>query len=147
VKTSGSSGLHVLIPLGRQMTYDQSVTLGELLARFVVKTLPGIATIERTVRKRGGKVYVDYLQNRHGQLMAAPFSVREKPGATVSTPLLWKEVGPKLSLADYTIATVPARMKALDGRDPLAPVLKERPDLLAALERLMEALSRSRTAS
>lgn len=147
VKTSGSSGLHVLIPLGRQMTYDQSVTLGELLARFVVKTLPGIATVERTVRKRGGKVYVDYLQNRHGQLMAAPFSVREKPGATVSTPLLWKEVGPKLRLADYTIATVPARVRAMKGGDPLAPVLRESPDLLSALEKLMGAVSRSRTVS
>jgi bifunctional non-homologous end joining protein LigD len=138
VKTSGSSGLHILIPLGRQMTYDQSVTLGELLARTVVKTLPKISTIERTVKKRGGKVYVDFLQNREGQLMAAPFSVREKKGATVSTPLLWKEVGPKLSIAAYTIENVPKRMKALKGGDPLAPVLDESPDLLSALEKLMD---------
>ncbi len=137
VKTSGSSGLHILVPLGRQMTYDQCVTLGELIARMVVKKLPRIATIERTIRQRGGKVYIDYLQNRHGQLMASPFSVREKKGATVSTPLRWKEVGPKLSLADYTIENVPARMKALRGADPLAPVLSERPDLLSALEKLM----------
>jgi bifunctional non-homologous end joining protein LigD len=137
VKTSGSSGLHVLIPLGRQMTYDQSVTLGELIARTVVTTLPKISTIERTVKKRGGKVYVDFLQNREGQLMAAPFSVREKPGATVSTPLRWKEVGPKLAIADHTIANVPKRMKALKGGDPLAPVLEESPDLLSALEKLM----------
>src|SRR5690606_13794782 len=93
VKTSGSSGLHVMIPLGRQMTYDQCVTLGELIARMAVKALPKIATVERTVRKRGGKVYVDYLQNRQGQLVAAPFTVREKPGATVSAPLAWDEVG------------------------------------------------------
>jgi bifunctional non-homologous end joining protein LigD len=137
VKTSGSSGLHVLIPLGRQMDYDQCVTLGELLARTVVKALPKIATVERTVKKRGGKVYVDFLQNRAGQLMAAPFSVREKKGATVSAPLLWKEVGPKLAITDYTIANMPARMKALKGGDPLAPVLTESPDLLSALERLM----------
>jgi bifunctional non-homologous end joining protein LigD len=137
VKTSGSSGLHVLIPLGGQMTYDQCVTLGELLARTVVGALPKISTIERTVKKRGGKVYVDFLQNREGQLMASPFSVREKKGATVSTPLLWKEVGPELAIADYTIANVPARMKAMKGTDPLAPVLTERPNLLAALEKLM----------
>ena len=137
VKTSGSSGLHILIPLGGQMTYDQSVTLGELIARMAVKALPGIATIERTVRKRGGRVYVDYLQNRQGQLVAAPFSVREKPGATVSAPLRWKEVGKNLSLADYTIRSVPRRMKALKGGDPLAPVLGESPDLLAPLEKLM----------
>lgn len=137
VKTSGSSGLHVMIPLGGQMDYDQCVTLGEAIARVTVQALPGISTIERVVKKRAGKVYLDYLQNREGQLVAAPFSAREKPGATVSTPLLWKEVGPKLSLADHTIASVPKRMKALKGKDPLAPVLGERPDLLAALEKLM----------
>ena len=137
VKTSGSSGLHVLIPLGGGMDYDQSVTLGELIARTVVRKLPKIATVERVVKKRGGKVYVDYLQNRHGQLMAAPFSAREKPGATVSTPLLWNEVGEGLSIGDYAIETVPPRMKTLEGGDPMAPVLTESPDLIAALEKLM----------
>ena len=119
------------------MDYDQSVTLGELIARLTVKALPKISTIERTVNKRGGKVYMDYLQNRQGQLAAAPFSAREKPGATVSAPLLWKEVGDHLSLAHYTIESMPGRMKALEGKDPLAPVLTESPDLLPALERLM----------
>ena len=119
------------------MTYDQSATLGELIARVTVKALPRIATIERTVRKRGGKVYVDYLQNRQGQLVAAPFSVREKPGATVSAPLRWKEVGKGLALADYTIKSVPRRMRALKGGDPFAPVLDGSPDLLSALEKLM----------
>ena len=142
VKTSGSSGLHVLVLLGRQMSYDQSVTLGELLARVVVKALPEIATVERTVRKRAGKVYVDYLQNRHGQLMAAPFSMREKPGATVSAPLYWKEVGVDLTLADYTIASMPGRMNALAGGDPLAPVLSESPNLLSALDKLMVRVRR-----
>jgi bifunctional non-homologous end joining protein LigD len=80
---------------------------------------------------------VDFLQNRQGQLMAAPFSAREKPGATVSAPLLWKEVGKDLSLADYTIETMPPRMKKLKG-DPLAPVLTESPDLIGALEKLMK---------
>ena len=137
VKTSGSSGLHVLIPLGAQMTYDQSATLGELIARMTVKAFPGIATIERTVRKRGGKVYVDYLQNRRGQLVAAPFSAREKSGATVSAPLRWKEVGRGLALADYTIKSVPRRMRALKAGDPLMPVLGESPDLRSTLEKLM----------
>ncbi len=135
VKTSGSSGLHVLIPLGRQMGYDQSVTLGELIARVIVREVPKIATVERSLRRREGRVYVDYLQNRHGQLMAAPFSVREKPGATVSTPLDWTEVTENLSLADYTIETVPRRMEAL-GSDSMAPVLDQSPDLITALEKL-----------
>ncbi len=138
VKTSGSTGLHVLIPLGGAMDYDQSRTLGELLARLTVEALPDRATVERVVRRRGGKVYVDFLQNRAGQLMAAPFSARARPGATVSAPLRWKEAGPGLDLADYTIRSVPRRMRALKNGDPLAPVLTGAPDLARALERLME---------
>ncbi|MGH7559883.1 MAG: DNA ligase D, partial [Gemmatimonadales bacterium] len=76
VKTSGATGLHVLIPLARQCTFDQSRTFGELIARYVVNELPEISTIVRQIRDREGKVYVDYLQNRHGQLLVAPYSVR-----------------------------------------------------------------------
>src|SRR4029077_2267775 len=74
VKTTGKTGLHILLPLGRQCTYAQSRTLGELLARVVLRTLGDIATITRVINKRGDKVYFDYLQNRHGQLIVAPFS-------------------------------------------------------------------------
>ena len=87
VKTTGKTGLHILLPLGRQCTYEQSRTLGELLARVVLRELGDIATITRHVTKRGDKVYLDYLQNRHGQTIVAPFSVRPLPGATVSMPL------------------------------------------------------------
>ncbi|MFI5206922.1 MAG: DNA ligase D [Gemmatimonadales bacterium] len=135
VKTSGSSGLHVLLPLGRQVTYEQARTLGGLLARAVAADLPEIATVVRQVQKREGKVYLDYVQNGHGRLLAAPFSVRPVPGALVSAPLLWKEVGPKLSLADFTIRTMPERMKKLK-EDPLRRVLDLKPDLPAALEGL-----------
>ena len=135
VKTSGSSGLHVLLPLGRQCTYEQARTLGGLLARAVAAELPEIATVVRQVQKREGKVYLDYVQNGHGRLLAAPFSVRPVPGALVSAPLLWKEVGPKLALADFTIRTMPARMKKLK-EDPLRPVLDLKPDLPGALEGL-----------
>ncbi|HET7248433.1 MAG TPA: DNA ligase D, partial [Gemmatimonadales bacterium] len=81
IKTSGSTGLHVLIPLARQCTYEQSRTLGGLLARVIANRLPEIATVTRQVQKRGGKVYVDYVQNGHGRLLVAPFSVRPLPGA------------------------------------------------------------------
>ncbi len=135
VKTTGSSGLHVLLPLGRQVTFEQCRTLAGLLARAVVLELPEIATIVRQVHKREGKVYVDYLQNGSGQLIVAPFSVRPVPGAQVSAPLDWKEVTPKLSLADYTIRTVPARM-AKRKQDPMIAVLDQRPDLGGALEKL-----------
>jgi len=135
IKTSGSTGLHVLLPLGRQCTYEQCRQLGGLLARVIATQLPEIATITRQVGKRGARVYLDYVQNGHGRLLVAPFSVRPLPGAPVSTPLLWREVGPKLDIRRFTIRSVPTRMKKLQD-DPLLPVLDAKPDLVAALERL-----------
>jgi bifunctional non-homologous end joining protein LigD len=125
--------------LGRQVTYEQSRTLGGLLARVIAAQLPDIATVTRQVQKRGGKVYLDYVQNGHGRLLVAPFSARPLSGATVSTPLTWKEVTPKLDIRAFTIHTVPARMKKLK-HDPLWPVLDLKPDLLQALEQLHDRL-------
>jgi bifunctional non-homologous end joining protein LigD len=135
VKTSGSTGLHVLVPLGRRVTYEQSRTLGELLARVVVRERPRIATIERVVEKRGGKVYVDFLQNGHGKLLVAPYSTRPLPGAPVSAPLRWSEVKRGLDISRFTIESMPRRLRAMK-RDPLAPLLDLDPDLVGALERL-----------
>ena len=137
IKTSGSSGLHVMIPLGRQLTHDQSRQLGELIARVIVARLPELATIARVVSQREGKVYVDYLQNGHGKLLVAPYSVRPLPGAPVSMPLEWREVNRRLDIRRYTIRNAPLRMKRL-RRDPLRPVLDLKPDLLHALEALAQ---------
>ena len=135
VKTTGKTGLHIMVPLGRQITYAQSRTLGELLARLVIRELGSIATITRHVTKRGDKVYIDYLQNRHGQLIVAPFIVRPLPGATVSMPLTWDEVNSTLDPRAFTIRTALERMDA-KGADPMLPVLGESPDLAKVLERL-----------
>jgi bifunctional non-homologous end joining protein LigD len=135
VKTTGKTGLHILLPLGRQLTYAQSRTLGELLARVVLRDLHDIATITRHVMKRGDKVYLDYLQNRHGQLIVAPFSVRPLPGASVSMPLRWEEVDDRLDPKTFTIKTAIARMESL-GADPVLPVLDEKPDLQKILQQL-----------
>ena len=135
VKTTGKTGLHILLPLGRQCTYEQSRVLGELLARLVIRKLPKITTITRQVERRGVKVYLDYLQNRFGQTIVAPFSVRPLPGATVSMPLRWEEVDDKLDPKNYTIANAVTRMEAL-GEDPCLPVIDLQPDLGAVLERL-----------
>jgi bifunctional non-homologous end joining protein LigD len=137
IKTSGSSGLHVLIPLGRQCTHEQARLLGELLARHIVSELPDIATIARVVSQREGKVYVDYLQNGHGKLLVAPFCVRPLPGAPVSMPLKWSEVKRGLTIAKHTIRTAPGRLARLKG-DPMRPVLTDSPDLVAALAALSE---------
>jgi len=139
VKTTGKTGLHIMVPLGRQVTYAQSRTLGELLARLVIRELGEVATITRHVTKRGDKVYLDYLQNRHGQLIVAPFIVRPLPGATVSMPLVWDEVDLSLDPRNFTIRTALDRMEKL-GADPMLPVLTELPDLAAVLGKLAEAM-------
>jgi bifunctional non-homologous end joining protein LigD len=106
----------------------------------MLREVGDIATITRHVTKRGDKVYLDYLQNRHGQTIVAPFSVRPLPGATVSMPLLWDEVVDGLNPRDYTIRNAMDRMAAL-GSDPLRAVLTETPDLASALARLAGLLS------
>jgi bifunctional non-homologous end joining protein LigD len=138
-KTSGSTGLHVLVPLGGQCTFEQCRTLAQILGRLVATQLREIATAERSKRAREGKVYIDYVQNGHGRLLVSAFSVRPRPGAPVSTPLLWDEVVPELDHQALTIKNVPARMRAL-GRDPLLPVMSDRPDLRAALAKLAARL-------
>jgi len=139
VKTSGSSGLHLLVPLGRQCTHEQSRSLGELLARCLVGRLPEIATITRQVSKRDGRVYIDYLQNGSGKLLVSPFCVRPLPGGPVSTPLAWREVNRTLDLRRHTLKTVPQRMRKLKT-DPLVGVIDLVPDLAEALGRLQEEL-------
>jgi bifunctional non-homologous end joining protein LigD len=139
VKTSGSTGLHVLIPLGGQCTFEQAKSLGELVARVAAARLPEIATTVRNPGGRGGRVYIDFLQNGHGKLLAAPFSARPVPGALVSTPLDWEEVGGALDIERFTIRSVPERMRARKD-DPLSKVLSARPDLERALARLVEQM-------
>jgi bifunctional non-homologous end joining protein LigD len=139
-KTSGASGLHVLIPLGHQLTHDQARTLGELMARVIVDRFPNIATIARSVASRRGKVYVDYLQNGHGRLIAAPFAARAEATAGVSMPLKWTEVNGRLSNARFHIKNAPARLKRLK-QDPLAGIWDDEPDLARALARLAEIMA------
>ena len=92
------------------------------------------------MRKREGKVYIDYGQNGHGQLLVAPFSVRPLPGAPVSAPLRWDEVGPDLRIENYTIRTLPERIQGMPA-DPLAGVLAVKPDLVQILGRLAERMN------
>jgi bifunctional non-homologous end joining protein LigD len=138
-KTSGSTGLHVLIPLGARYTHEQSRAMAELLANCVVKELPEIATVQRQLDARDGKVYVDYLQNGHGRLLVAPFSVRPVPGASVSMPLRWNQVTAKLDMHRYNLRSVPALL-AKQKVDPLRDVLRGAADLPASLARLAEFL-------
>jgi bifunctional non-homologous end joining protein LigD len=139
-KTTGQKGLHVLVPVGGQLTNGQARTLGELLARVVERAHPDVATTARAVGARGGRVYLDYLQNGFGKTIVAPYAVRPRPGAPVSTPLRWSEVNARLDPARFTIRTVPARARRLRA-DPALPVLADAPDLVRALGRLRELLA------
>ena len=139
VKTSGASGLHVLIPLGARVPHELSRRLAEVLARLVAAELPAVASVARRPADRPGKVYVDFLQNGYGKLLVAPYSARPLPGAPVSMPLSWDELTPDLDPRDFTLATAPRRLATWPG-DPLRPVLTEAPDLLAALARLAAAM-------
>jgi bifunctional non-homologous end joining protein LigD len=138
VKTSGSTGLHLLIPLGTECTFEQSRSLAQLMAWFITRELGEIATVARALKDRQGKVYIDFLQNVHGQLLVAPLSVRPLPGAPVSTPLDWSELRGGLEIGAFTLRTVPGRLERLG--DPLLPLLDQQPDLLTALERLERLL-------
>jgi bifunctional non-homologous end joining protein LigD len=142
VKTSGSSGLHVLIPLGALYTYEQSRTLAELLARVAARALPDIATIVRAVSDRDGKVYIDYLQNGHGRLLVSPLCVRPLPRAPVSMPLEWAQVNARLTLNRYNIRTAARWLRR--HRDPLSGVLDRSIDMLAAIESLAPRVAKGR---
>ncbi len=137
VKTSGATGLHVLVPLGGNCTHEQARQLGEVLARVAAQEQPEIASTARTPSAREGKVYVDYLQNGYGKLLVAPYSVRPLPGAPVSMPLRWRELRGDLDPRRFNLESAPRRLRSWK-RDPLRKVLELEPDLPAALGRLAE---------
>ena len=111
-KTSGATGLHVYVPLGGKYNYDTVKLFAELIAHEIHARLPETTSIERAIKKRNHKIYIDFLQNRTGQTLAAPYSVRPKPGATVSTPLEWDEVNETLSPSLFTIKNVLERFRS-----------------------------------
>jgi bifunctional non-homologous end joining protein LigD len=120
-KTSGSTGLHIYIPLGAVYDYDQSRQLAELLVTLVHSKIPSFTSLERSPAKRKNKIYLDYLQNRSIQTIAAPYSLRPKPGATASAPLHWEEVKKGLRMQDFTIDNMYSRAKEVG--DLFKPVL------------------------
>jgi len=134
LKTSGSTGLHVFVGLRPGYTYAQSEMFCESVARIVARDLPEIATVERSLAERGGKVYVDFGQNRKGQTVVPPYVVRPVRGASVSTPLEWDELEADLQIAHFTIQNVPERLERLG--DLFRGVLSAPQDLGPAIERL-----------
>ncbi len=109
-KTSGASGLHVYIPLPAGTPYEAGLIFCQIVATVVAQKHPKLATIERAVRARGKRVYVDYLQNIQGKTLASAYSARASEYAGVSTPLSWDEIEAGVDREDFTVATVPARL-------------------------------------
>ena len=133
-KTSGSSGIHIYIPMGASYEYEQVKDFAHLLMQMVQVRLPDITTLERSLSKRGPKIYLDYLQNREGQTVASVYSARPKPGATVSMPLEWDELTNDLSIKDFTIKNSLSRIEKKG--DLFMPVLKSGVNMEKALKKL-----------
>jgi bifunctional non-homologous end joining protein LigD len=110
-KTSGSTGMHIYIPLDTKYDYDQSQMFAKIIVTLVHKQIPDYTSLERMVAARKGKMYLDFLQNRPGATIAGPYSLRPKVEATVSMPLDWNEVKPGLTMKDFTIFNSIDRLK------------------------------------
>ena len=135
-KTSGSSGLHIYIPLGAQYSYDESRDFVKLLCYFVHERTKELTTMERALHKRKGRIYLDYLQNRQGQTLASAYCVRPRPGAPVSAPVEWEELKQGLTIGDFNIENMPGRLSKKG--DLFQGVLSERTDMEAVLSLLNE---------
>lgn len=142
-KTSGQTGLHVLVPLGPAISFETATTLCTLLGTLVVSRHRDIATMERNKQKRGPRVYVDTGQTGTIRAIVSPYSVRAYSGARVSTPLLWDEVGFALDPSRYTMFTVPDRVAEIG--DPMADFLDQRPNIAAVVEALGKLLPQRRS--
>lgn len=134
-KTSGSTGIHIYIPMGSHYDFDQVKDFAHILMKQVNERLPKITTLERSLQKRDNKkIYLDYLQNRTGQTLASAYSLRPKQGASVSMPLNWDELKPGLRPTDFNINNALDRIK--EKGDLFKPVLGKGIDMMKALELL-----------
>ena len=134
-KTSGATGIHVYVPTGKKYTFDQVKDFAYLVCMMANEELKDFTTLERSLSKRNSKhIYMDYLQNRTGQTIASVYSLRPKPGATVSTPLLWNEVKKGLLPKDFTIRNSLERVKKVG--DVFKGVLGKGIDLKKCLKNL-----------
>ena len=133
-KTSGSAGLHIYLPMEAKYSYEEVRDFIKLICYYVLDELPELTSMERAVKSRKGKIYLDYLQNRRGQTIAAPYCVRPKKGATVSAPLKWSEVKKGLDFREFNLKTMPGRIK--ETGELFLPVLQKGIDMEKALENL-----------
>ena len=134
IKTSGASGLHVYVALVGGFSYEQVRLFMEAVARVVARELPDIASVERLPRGRGGKVYVDFLQNRRSATVVPPYAARPVAGARVSMPLEWDELDGGLHPSRFTIANVPEML--VRRGDLFRATLTDPQDFAPAIDKL-----------
>lgn len=135
IKTSGATGLHIYVPTAAKYTYDQVKEFAHIVCSYAQQLVPDFTTLERNIKKRGShRIYLDYLQNNPGQTIASVYSLRPKAGATVSTPLEWKEVNYELRLDAFTIYNVLDRIKTKG--DLFKGVLGKGIDMMKCLKKL-----------
>ncbi len=132
LKTSGATGLHVYVPVNLAYTYDQTRQFCEAISRYVAADQKDIATVERVVSRRRGKVYIDFLQNRRGQTIVPAYVVRPQPKAPVSAPLEWDELDTELNPADFNIRSILERIDKYG--DLFEGALRDKQDLFPAIE-------------
>jgi bifunctional non-homologous end joining protein LigD len=135
-KTSGSRGIHVYVPIKPKYSYEQIADFAKRVAQLIEQANPEVATLERSLKKRKkARIYVDHMQNARGKSVVAPYSVRPKPGATISAPLEWSEVkGKRVTISDFTIKNMMERLRRKG--DLFKPVLENRQSLDRALSKL-----------
>ncbi len=143
VKTSGQAGFHVVVGLKPLYTYEQAKNFSELAARLVVGRMPELATIDRNVNARKGRVYIDYLQLGHGKTIAATFSARPIAAASVSAPIELRDLRADIDVTEFNIKTMPGRMTR-QGRDAFLGAINDPQRLEDALPRLERDLKDAR---
>lgn len=136
-KTSGASGMHIYVPLCAKYDYDTAEKFAHLVATMANHLLPDLTSLLRNPQKRQKKVYLDFLQNKAGQTLAAPYSIRPRSGATVSAPLKWEEVKSGLEPGQFNIKTMPSRLQRLG--DLFQGVLGPGIDIESCIEKLESA--------
>jgi bifunctional non-homologous end joining protein LigD len=143
-KTSGGLGLHVFVPIEVHYTFEQTREITKFVANILIKKIPDIITLERSVKYRGDKVYFDYLQLWRGRTLAASYSVRARPQATVSTPVTWEEIKKGILPTDFTLFTVPERIQKIGDLFSLLAKEKQNVDPLLKLDNEKNQTSLSR---
>lgn len=135
-KTSGATGLQIYVPIQPDYLYEDLRKINHFLAQYLVQKLPNLITLDRVVKRRGQKLYLDYLQLWKGRTMIVPYACRATQEATVSTPLLWEELQRGVQPADFTIFTVPQRLQTMG--DPFQIITKDKADHESSLAAIIE---------